>query len=94
MVHRRSKDLRGRMGLEEVEEVEEEEVQWVAEAMQIQASFFFVFTPSSLSLNMAEASVESQVVEQLDQIYSPENLEKDSFFRELTEQNAEGCTCY
>ncbi|KAG0173131.1 hypothetical protein DFQ28_011580 [Apophysomyces sp. BC1034] len=39
---------------------------------------------------MAEESIEQQVLKQLELIYSPENLEKDNFFREMTQQDPEG----
>lgn len=35
--------------------------------------------------------MEQEVLEQLHAIYNKENLEKDSFFREMTQQHPEGC---
>jgi hypothetical protein len=35
--------------------------------------------------------MEQEVLEQLHAIYSKENLEKDNFFREMTQQHPEGC---
>lgn len=34
------------------------------------------------------------VLGQLSAIFDPANLEKDNFFRELVERNAEGCKCF
>jgi hypothetical protein len=39
-------------------------------------------------------SIEKQVLEQLEQIYAPDNLAKDTFFREMTEQDPEGCKVF
>lgn len=39
---------------------------------------------------MAQDTV-ARVLEELDKIYSEENLQKDKFFKELIEQHPEGC---
>lgn len=43
-------------------------------------------------LYLLKMSKEEQVNQQLHEIFDPENLKKDNFFRELVEKDPEGCT--
>lgn len=62
--------------------------------------FFFFFAPCCIGaltllflLLMSDKPIELQILDQLDAIYSKENLAKNAFFKEMTEQDPDHCKC-